>query len=120
MIDDKTVIQESGWLTVPDIMERTGSSLATVRTWLQDRELVGVRRGARDVLMVPEGFVTGDGPLKHLPGTITVLTDSGLQDSEIIDWMHEQDDTLVGGSPVGSLQAGSKTEVRRRAQETAY
>jgi hypothetical protein len=109
-----------GWLAVPDIMERTGASLSTVRAWLRDHELIGVRRGSHRALMVPEGFVTEDGPLKHLRGTITVLTDSGLQDDEIIDWMHAPDDTLIGGSPVASLQAGSKTEVRRRAQETAY
>lgn len=123
VISDSAVIQddsEGGWLAVPDIMELTGASHSTVRTWLRDRELVGVRRGSRRALMVPEGFVTRDGPLKHLRGTITVLTDSGMQDAEIIEWLHAPDGTLPGGSPIGSLQSGSKTEVRRRAQELAF
>lgn len=120
MLSDKPVIQDSDWLAVPDIMERTGVSLATVRAWLHDREIVGVRRGEHHALLVPAGFLTPTGPLKHLQGTITVLTDSGLDDAAIIDWLHEPDDTFVGGHALGSLQAGSKTEVRRRAQETAY
>lgn len=107
-------------MAVPDIVEHTGVSLSTVRTWLRDRELVGVRRGPHQALLVPQAFVTEDGPLKHLRGTITVLTDSGMQDAEIIEWLHSPDATLVGGSPIGSLQAGSKTEVRRRAQEMAF
>lgn len=119
VLSDNGVILDPDWLAVPDIMERTGASLAMVRTWLQDREVVGLRRGEHGALMVPGGFLTETGPLKHLLGTITVLTDSGLDDAEIIDWLHERDDTLIGGSALGSLQAGSKTEVRRRAQETA-
>jgi hypothetical protein len=120
VVNDTDVIPDDAWLAVPDIMEVTGASLPTVKTWIQERELVGVRRGPHRALMVPAAFVTPEGPLKHLRGTITVLTDSGMDDGEIIEWLHRADDSLAGGSAIGSLRTGSKTEVRRRAQETAW
>ncbi|MGB3828421.1 MAG: Rv2175c family DNA-binding protein [Ornithinimicrobium sp.] len=108
------------WLAVPDIMERTGRSLPTVRTWLQERDLVGMRRGPNHAMMVPSAFVTDQGPLKSLRGTVSVLADSGMSDDEILEWLGRPDDTLLGGSPIGALEGGHKTEVRRRAQEEAF
>lgn len=120
MVNDNVVISEHEWLAVPDVVALTGASLPLVKTWLQEREIVGVRRGPHRAVMVPATFVTAEGPVKFLRGTISVLTDSGLDDAEIVDWLHRPDDTLPGGSAVASLRAGHKTEVRRRAQETAF
>lgn len=120
MVNDSGVTHEDDWLAVPDVMELTGQSLATVKTWLNEREIIGVRRGPHRALMVPAGFVTAEGPLNFLRGTISVLTDSGFDDEEIVEWLHRPDDTLLGGSAIASLQGGNKTEVRRRAQETAF
>lgn len=108
------------WLTVPEIMERTGAALPVVKRWLQDRELVGVRRGDNRAVMVPASFLVEDGPLPSLRGTVTVLADGGFSDEEIVSWLHEPDASLTGGSAVASLRAGAKTEVRRRAQELAF
>lgn len=113
-------VPDDGWLAVPDMIDLTGASLATVKGWLQERELVGIRRGPNRAVMVPASFVTEEGPVNMLRGTINVLTDSGLSDHEIIVWLHRRDETLTDGSPIGSLRAGNKTEVRRRAQETAF
>lgn len=125
MVDDSNVIHEAlnsddAWLAVPEIMDLTGDSLATVKTWLQERDVVGIRRGNNNALRVPKLFVTPEGPLKFLRGTITRLTDSGYSDEEIIDWLYRPDSTLLGGSAIASLWEGNKTEVRRRAQETAF
>lgn len=125
MVNDSAVIpasdenDTSGWLAVPEIMELTGASLAQVKTWLQDRELIGARKGPNKATYVPATFLTEEGPLASLKGTVTVLGDGGLGDEEIITWLHEADDTLQGGSAIASLREGNKTEVRRRAQETA-
>lgn len=117
---ETNVIFDGEWLGVPDIMKVTGCSLATARTWIQERDLVGMRRGPNNALLVPAASVTADGPLKSLRGTISVLTDSGFTDEEILEWLGRIDDTLLGGSPIGSLQGGHKTEIRRRAQEMAF
>lgn len=108
------------WLTVPEIMERTGVGLPVVKRWLQDRELIGLRRGENRAVMVPADFLVEDGPLHSLRGTVSVLADGGFSDAEIIAWLHAPDDTLAGGSAIASLRSGSKTEVRRRAQEHAF
>lgn len=110
----------TGWLAVPEIMELTGASLAEVKTWLQERDIIGARRGPNKAIYVPASFLTEEGPLTALRGTITVLSDGGYSDEAIIDWLHEADDSLQGGSAIASLRVGNKTEVRRRAQEMAF
>ena len=87
---------------------------------LEERQLVALHRGERNVLCVPAAFVGERGPLPELAGTFTVLSDSGLNDAEIIEWMFARDDTLPGGpTPIDAIRAGFKTEVRRRAMEEA-
>ncbi len=109
------------WLTVPEAAERLGVPLSRVRRLLADREVLGARVGARNVLAIPERFFDEAGPRGELKGTFTVLADGGMNDTEIIAWLFTPDDTLpVAGAPVDALHAGHKTEVRRRAQALAF
>ncbi|UJP39205.1 Rv2175c family DNA-binding protein [Cellulomonas palmilytica] len=114
------------WLTLPDVAERVGLDVGKVRRLVQERKLVGIRRGEPRVLSVPEKFlVEGQSdhpaavgawsPLPWLQGTITVLADAGFSDAEAIAWLFTPDDTLPG-TPIDALRAGQKTEIRRRAQ----
>jgi hypothetical protein len=115
----KTVVGE--WVTVPDIAERWGWSLARVRQAIADRELLAARTGPRQVVSVPLKFLGEAGPRPELRGTFTVLADGGMNDDEILSWLFTPDDTLpVEGAPIDALIAGHKTEVRRRAQVTAF
>jgi Rv2175c C-terminal domain of unknown function len=109
------------WLTIPDVAERLGIRLVDARRLVEDRELLGHRVGERHVLAVPEGFLDPGGPLHALKGTFTVLADGGMNDVEIIRWLHTRDETLpVPGTPLDAIRAGFKTEVRRRAMEEAF
>ena len=109
------------WLTVPDISERMGLRLSDVRQMIEDRQVLGVRIGPRNVMSVPSKFFNDEGPLPELPGTFTVLGDSRMTDAQILRWLFTPDDTLpVQGAPMDALLAGFKTEVRRRAMEAAY
>jgi len=109
------------WLAVPDIGERMGLRLSDVRQMIEDRQVLGVRIGPRNVLSVPSKFFNEEGPLPELPGTFTVLGDSRMTDAQILRWLFTPDDSLpVQGSPMDALLAGFKTEVRRRAMEAAY
>ncbi|ASR56771.1 DNA-binding protein [Cellulomonas sp. PSBB021] len=113
------------WLTLPDVAERVGLDVGKVRRLLQERKLVGMRRGEPRVLSVPERFLvpghqgagaTGEwAALPWLQGTLTVLADAGFSDEEAIVWLFTPDDSLPG-APIDALRAGQKTEVRRRAQ----
>ena len=108
------------WLTVPDIAERLGIPLSSVRKLIEDRELLSSRIGERKVVAVPAQFLEED-VFRHLRGTFTVLADGGLNDAEILRWLFTPDETLrFGGTPVANLAAGFKTEVRRRAMEQAF
>jgi Rv2175c C-terminal domain of unknown function len=109
------------WLTVPDVGERFGLRLSDVRQMIEDRQVLGVRIGARNVMSVPARFFGEAGPLPELPGTFTVLGDSHMNDAEILRWLFTPDDSLpVKGAPIDALLAGFKTEVRRRAMEAAF
>ena len=120
------------WLTVPDVAERTGLDAGKVQRLLQERRLVGVRRGEPRVLSVPAAFLVpahlanpaqpttprADGTwtvLASLQGTLTLLADAGFSDEEAVAWLFTPDESLPG-TPVEALRAGRKTEVRRRAQ----
>ncbi|HYY12438.1 MAG TPA: Rv2175c family DNA-binding protein [Kineosporiaceae bacterium] len=107
------------WLTLPDVAEQIGLDVGKVRRLLQDRDLVGTRRGERNVLSVPAALLLDGQPLPDLRGTLTVLADSGYDDRAALRWLFTPDDTLPG-TPVDALRAGRKTEVRRRAQALAF
>jgi Rv2175c C-terminal domain of unknown function len=109
------------WATVPDIAERWGVPLSRVRQHLADRDMLAWSIGERRVVSVPAKFLGDEGPRHELKGTFTVLADGGMNDEEILRWLFTPDDTLpVDGAPIDALIAGHKTEVRRRAQVTAF
>ncbi|MCM0638316.1 Rv2175c family DNA-binding protein [Cellulomonas wangsupingiae] len=120
------------WLTLPDVAQMLGVDTGRVRRLLQERRLVGVRRGSPPVLSVPADLLvpghlanpaapdvpSDDKPwtvLASLQGTLTVLADDGFSDEETIGWLFAVEDSL-GVSPIAALRAGRKTEVRRVAQ----
>jgi hypothetical protein len=108
----------SEWLTLPDVAELMDLNVGKVRRLLQDRYLIGVRRGERSVLSVPAALLQNCQPLPELKGTLTVLSDAGLDDAAALEWLFTPDDSLPG-TPVDALRSGSKTEIRRRAQALA-
>jgi hypothetical protein len=107
------------WLTIPDVAECLGLDVGKVRRLLQDRYLVAVRRGERNILSVPAALIVDGAPLPELRGTLTVLMDSGYDDESALRWLFTPDESLPG-APVDALRAGRKTEVRRRAQALAF
>jgi hypothetical protein len=107
------------WLTLPDVAEQLGVDVGRVRRLVQDRYLVAIRRGDPKVLSVPAALLHQGQPLPELPGTLTVLADSGFDDAAALQWLFTPDDSLPG-TPIDALRAGRKTEIRRRAQALAF
>lgn len=107
------------WVTLPELAQRWGVSVTRVRTHLSEKDLLALRLGPNRALHVPAKFTDGSGPRPELRGTLTVLTDGGMDDAEMLRWLFTVDPTLAGGmSPIDAL-AGHRTEVRRRAALTA-
>ncbi|MGZ0711059.1 Rv2175c family DNA-binding protein (plasmid) [Coraliomargarita sp. W4R53] len=104
------------WLTIPALVEATGESLGRVKRYLDESNLVGMRRN--DIFVVPAVFLVGGHPLPSLRGTIIVLQDAGFSDEEVIEWMLSPEDSM-GRSPIEALTAGHKAEVRRVARALA-
>jgi hypothetical protein len=118
-IDPETEALVPDWLTLPDVAERLGVDAGRVRSMLRDRQLVAVRRGPGRVLQIPAAFVRDGKIVKGLPGTLTLLADSGYDELAAIRWLFTDDDTLPG-CPINALAENRGTEVRRRAQALAF
>lgn len=120
------------WLTVPEVAERLDLPLAKVRRLVEERRLVGVRRGEPPALRIPAAFLVPSNManpanrgaadeasdwtvLSALQGTFTLLSDVGFDDEAALVWLFSPDDSL-GCSPMTALLAGRKSEVRRVAQ----
>ena len=106
------------WMTLAEVAEALSLAPSQVRRMLQDRDLVGVRRGKPVQLHVPAAFVRPS-LLPALAGTITVLLDAGYTEAEAIRWLFSPQEGLAG-TPVAELREGHKTEIRRRAQSMAF
>ena len=118
-MDDLEGLVDS-WLTLPEVAERLRTDVGKVRRMLQEGQLIAVRRGDNNVLSVPERLLGPEGLLVHLPGTVSVLADSGIAGADAVRWLFTPDDSISGGSPIEALHSGHKTEVRRRAQALAF
>ncbi|WP_350346872.1 Rv2175c family DNA-binding protein [Agromyces sp. G08B096] len=107
---------ETDWLTVPDLVERTGQTPSRIRKLIDERHLLA--RRIDGVLRVPAVFLRDDLPLPELHGTAMVLADAGFSDDEALEWLISEEDSL-GTTPIAALRAGRKAEVRRVAQALA-
>jgi excisionase family DNA binding protein len=107
------------WLTLPDIAERLGIPVTRVREMLRDGRFLAVRPEPGGPLRVPAELVADDGPVKGLPGVVTLLRDAGFDDDEAMTWLLTADATLPG-TPAQALAENRGTEVKRRAQALGF
>ena len=102
---------------VPDIASALGMIVTRVHQLLRERQLVATR--VDGVLRIPAEFLQNGVIVKGLPATITLLTDNGYTDPEIIDWLFTSDDSLPG-RPITALRENRGREVHRRAQVSGF
>jgi excisionase family DNA binding protein len=120
-VDESPTSQQlvSAWLSLREVADRLGVSPNKVRQMVRDNQLAALRHeGAREP-EVPAELLLDDTVVKGLPGTLTVLSDSGYDEEESIRWLFTADDTLPG-RPIDALRENRGTEVRRRAQALAF
>lgn len=104
-------------LSLPDVAQRLGLPVTRVHQMMRDGQLMGVRRDG--VVLIPAEFLSGDAIVKGLPGTITLLRDSGYSAEEILRWLFTAEDSLPG-TPIGALRTNRGREVKRRAQAMGF
>jgi hypothetical protein len=105
------------YVSLPDIATDLGVVVTKVHQLIRDRTLIAVRRDG--VLQIPAEFIADGAVVKGLTGTVTLLTDGGYSDQEIIDWLFTEDDSLPG-APITALRENRSREVHRRAQVAAF
>lgn len=103
-------------LTLPEVSQSIGLPVTRVHQLIRDGHLVAFRRDG--VVVVPALFLNGEGVVKGLPGTLTVLADAGFNAEEMLRWLFTEDDSLPG-SPIEALRTSRGREVKRRAQALA-
>lgn len=104
-------------MPVPDIASALGMIVTRVHQLLRERQLVATR--VDGVLRIPAEFILDGLVVKGLPATITLLSDNGYTDPEIIDWLFAADDSLPG-RPITALRENRGREVHRRAQVSGF
>ena len=105
-------------LTFPAIAEALGVPVNRIHQFVRDGHLVAVRNGD-GVRCVPADLVQDGVVVKSLYSVITVLRDARFEDSDIVEWLFREDDSLPG-SPIAALRANRGSEVKRRAQVAGY
>jgi hypothetical protein len=117
-----TIVEPTGWLTVPEVAEQLGLVVTRVHQLFRDGNLLAVRRDG--VLMVPAELISVDSDgrpvvVKHLSGVLTLLHDAGYSDEEAMRWLYTADESLPG-TPAQALRENRGTEVKRRAQAAGF
>ncbi|MDF2976818.1 MAG: alpha/beta hydrolase [Actinomycetospora sp.] len=104
-------------VSLAQVAERLGVPRTRISQMIKQGQLLGIREGER--WSVPAAFLTDDGVVKGLPGTIQVLRDGGYGDAEILRWLFADDESLPG-APIEALRSDRGREVKRRAQAMAF
>jgi hypothetical protein len=104
-------------LALADVAKRLGQPITRVHQMIRDGHLLAVRRDGQHA--VPTVFLAGNGIVKGLPGTITLLRDNGYNEDEILRWLFTADDSLPG-TPIDALRGDRGREVKRRAQAMGF
>lgn len=100
------------------VAEALGVPVNRVHQFVRDGHLVSVRNEA-GTRCVPALLLQNGAVVKALPSVIIMLRDARFEDSEIVDWLFREDDSLPG-SPIEALRANRGSEVKRRAQVAGY
>lgn len=108
---------DTEYLTIPELVERWGTTPSKLRRMIEDHQLGAVR--VDGVLCIPAEFVVDNEPLQSLRGTLLALLDAGFAEEEAVSWLLHDNDEL-GERPVAALRAGKKSAVRRATQSLAF
>lgn len=106
------------WLTPKEAAAFLEVDSKQIRSWTKDGSLVSLENPQDGKCLIPKEFLVKRadyvGPLETLKGTVTLLRDCGLVDTEIVGWLFRVEETL-GETPLQALLAGKKKAVRRIA-----
>lgn len=111
------LLSDETLLALPDAAEALGVPVTKVHDYVGARKLVVYVKDGKK--FIAERLLGEDGLSKFVSGAITVLSDGGFDDNEILAFLFTPDDSLPG-RPVDALHGQKAREVIRRAQAMAF
>lgn len=103
------------WLDWHGVSAELRVSVGKVRTMIREHQLAAVVPVPGGGPRVPAALLQDGEIVKGVSGLLTVLSDGGWDDREIITWVFTPDETLPG-RPIDALREDRGAEVKRRAQ----
>ncbi len=95
-----------------------GVSVSKVRQLIREHQLAAAVPSPGAGQQVPAELVMDGEIVKGVPGLLTLLSDGGWSDREMLEWLFTADDSLPG-RPIDALRENRGSEVKRRAQVLA-
>lgn len=114
---EKTSLGEliEDWLDWKEAADQLGVSVNKVRTWIRDHHLAAAVPIVGGGQQVPAELIMAGELVHGLPGLLTLLSDHGFTDTQMLEWIFTEDPSLPG-RPIDALRENRGTEVKRRAQ----
>ncbi|MGV0326268.1 Rv2175c family DNA-binding protein [Corynebacterium confusum] len=114
----ETLLRDEPMLTLPQVADKLGIAVTRVHDLLNAKKIIAWRTG--DKKLVPAAFFNDkDAISKFVSGAITVLSDGGYSENEILRHLFTEDESLPG-RPIDGLHGHLAREVIRRAQASAF
>ena len=93
-------------------------SVNKIRQYIREHHLAAAVPVAGEGQRVPAELILDGEIVKGVPGLLTLFSDGGWDDREILEWLFTADETLPG-RPIDALRENRGSEVKRRAQAIA-
>ena len=106
------------WLDWKATAGELGVSVSKVRQLIREHQLAAAVPSPGAGQQVPAELVMDGVIVKGVPGLLTLLSDGGWDDREMLTWLFTPDDSLPG-RPIDALRENRGSEVKRRAQALA-
>jgi hypothetical protein len=112
----ETLVHE--WLDWQAAAEKLGVTVSKVRQLIREHQLAAAVPAPGAGPQVPAELLMDGAIVKGVPGLLTLLSDGGWDDQEMLHWLFTPDESLPG-RPIDALRENRGTEVKRRAQAMA-
>ena len=106
------------WLDWKAAAEELGVTVSKVRQLIREHQLAAAVPAPGAGQQVPAALIQDGFVVKGVPGVLTLLSDGGWDDVEMLTWLFTADDSLPG-RPIDALRENRGAEVKRRAQVLA-
>ncbi len=116
--DDGLETLITDWLDWKSTAAELGVTVTKVRTLIREHHLAAAVPAPGAGQQVPADLVMDGEIVKGVPGLLTLFSDGGWTDREMLTWLFTPDDSLPG-RPIDALRENRGSEVKRRAQALA-